>query len=441
MPRKCGFYVRVSTDKQVSEEGSLKSQTQRLREEIQRRSRPGDPWHETKVYVEEGVSGKDLNRPKFIEMVNDIKAGVIDTIIVTELSRVSRSVIDFLNFAQFMQDYKTGFICLKQQFDTVSPHGRVLITVCMALAQFERELTSERTSENLLARSRRGLRNGGQLLGYDIDPEKKGHMVPNEAEKTLVNLIFDKYLELGSVEEVTRWLNKAGYRTKGFTAKTSGKVHKPHKFTKQTVHWVLNNRAYLGEVEINRMMKAKDQKSLPEKKRYATAKAVWPAIVSEEKFAQVYSLMRQNGQIRKNSTAKVSHNYILRGVVQCGTCESWLEDGSGTSKTGDLHFYYRHRGTERQKGCQLPSLRAETLEKVTLGRLNYLAERQDIIAVIAEEANRNLELEVPKVMGLLGERKREYTRLARELDQCAQRSWNSATARPSRNSSSLTRKN
>ena len=332
MPRKCGFYVRVSTDKQVSEEGSLKSQTQRLREEIQRRSRPGDPWHETKVYVEEGVSGKDLNRPKFIEMVNDIKAGVIDTIIVTELSRVSRSVIDFLNFAQFMQDYKTGFICLKQQFDTVSPHGRVLITVCMALAQFERELTSERTSENLLARSRRGLRNGGQLLGYDIDPEKKGHMVPNEAEKTLVNLIFDKYLELGSVEEVTRWLNKAGYRTKGFTAKTSGKVHKPHKFTKQTVHWVLNNRAYLGEVEINRMMKAKDQKSLPEKKRYATAKAVWPAIVSEEKFAQVYSLMRQNGQIRKNSTAKVSHNYILRGVVQCGTCESWLEDGSGTSK-------------------------------------------------------------------------------------------------------------
>lgn len=420
MSRKCGIYVRVSTDRQITEEGSLKSQAQRLREEIQRRSKSGDPWTEAKVYIEEGQSGKDLNRPKFIEMANDIKAGIIDTVVVTELSRVSRSVIDFLNFAQFLEDYKAGFICLKQQFDTTTPHGRVLITICIALAQFERELTSERTSENLLARARRGLRNGGQLLGYDNDPAKKGYMVPNEGEAKLISLIFDKYLELGSVELVARWLNKAGYRTKGYTAR-SGKVHTPHKFSPQVVHWILNNRAYLGQVEINRMNKTKDQASLPEKKKYSTVPAVWPAIVDDGKFNAVYRLMRQNGQVRKNVATKVIHNYILRGMAQCAACESYLEDGSGTSKSGKLHFYYRHRKGQKLQGCDLPSLRAESFEQVVLSRLSYLAERKDIIDAIAEETNRNLEQEVPRVMGLLGERKREFARLTREMEQCAQK--------------------
>ena len=414
MPR-CGLYIRVSTSKQAAEEeGSLKSQVQRLKEEMERRSQRGAPWVETKVYVEEGVSGKDFNRPRFIEMVQDIKAGLIDTVICTELSRVSRSVVDFLTFTKFLESHKTGFVCLKQQFDTTTPHGKVLITICVALAEFERELTADRTSENLLARAKRGLRNGSQVLGYDLDASRKGYLIPNESEQALVNLIFDKYLALGSVEGVSKFLNESGYRTKGYTAKTSGKVHKPHKFNKQTVHYTLTNRAYLGEVEVNRMNKGKDQASLPEKKRYGTVPAVWEAIVPADKFHQVQQLMRENGQVRKSVAARVSHHFILRGLVQCGTCGMFLEDGSGTSKSGELHFYYRHKGV-RQAGCRLPSLRAETLERIVVSRLSYLAERQDILDDISAQANLNLEDEVPKIMKLLGERKQEFARLNRDL--------------------------
>lgn len=414
MPR-CGLYIRVSTSKQASEEeGSLKSQAQRIREEMERRSLRGEPWVEAKIYVEEGVSGKDLNRPKFIEMVQDIKAGVIDTVICTELSRISRSVIDFLNFEKFLESHKTGFICLKQAFDTTTPQGKLLVTVVASLGEFERELTADRTSENLLARAKRGLRNGSQVLGYDPDPVRKGYLVPNETEKALVNLIFDKYLELGSVEEVSRNLNASGYRTKGYTAKSSGKVHAPHRFDKQTIHYALTNRAYIGEVEVNRMNKSKNQATLPEKKRYSIAPAVWEAIVPAEKFQRVQELLRQNGQVRKSVAARVSHLFILRGLVQCGTCGMFLEDGSGTSKSGELHFYYRHKGS-RHPGCTLPSLRAENLERIAINRLGYLAERQDILDDISEQANMNLENDVPKVMKLLGERKQEFARLGREL--------------------------
>lgn len=420
MPR-CGLYVRVSTAMQAAEEeGSLKSQVQRLQEEMKRRSRNGEPWVETKVYVEEGASGKDLNRPKFIEMVKDIKEGKIDTVICTELSRVSRSVIDFLNFTLFLQNYKAGFLCLKQQFDSTTPHGRILITICVALAEFERELTSDRTSENMLARARRGLRNGTQVLGLDIDPSKKGYLIPNEAEKPVVNLAFDKYLETGSGKEVTKFLNANGYKTKSYTAK-NGRVHHPHKFGTSSVHYLLTNRAYIGEVEINRMNRAKDQTSLPEKDRYAVVKAVWAPIVPEEKFWAVQRLMRENGQQRKNLARKVIHNYILRGLVQCGTCGSFLEDGSGTSKSGRLFFYYRHKSGARKDGCCPSSLRAEALEKIVQSRLSYLAERQDIIEAISQTANENLAHEVPKVMSLLEKRKKEYARLARELETWTQK--------------------
>lgn len=282
-------------------------------------------------------------------------------------------------------------------------------------------MTADRTTENMLARARRGLRNGTQVLGYDIDPNKKGYMVPNETEAALVNLMFDKYLELGSVNEAASFLNEAGYKTKGYTAKTSGRVHKQHRFTPQSTHYTLTNRAYIGECEINRMNKAKDQEALPEKRRYGIAKAVWPAIVPENKFSEVQRRMRANGQERRNIAAKVTHNYLLRGLAQCASCGSYLEDGSGTSKTGDLHFYYRHKRSDRKDGCALPSLRAEGLEQMVLNRLSYLSERQDIIADIAAQANHALEDEVPKIMALLGERKKEYAKLSRELDQCVQK--------------------
>lgn len=409
MPR-CGLYVRVSTAMQASnEEGSLKSQLQRLREEILSRSRYGEPWTEIKVYVDEAVSGKSLDRPRFKEMVNDLRAGTIDTVVCTELSRISRSVIDFLSFARFLQDYKANLLCLKQQFDSTNAAGRMMITILVAFAEWERESTAERTSENLLARAKRGLRNGSRVLGFDPDPTRKGYLVPNAAEKATVNAMFDKYLETGSGKAVTDYLNGAGYRTK-----TGG------RFSTSSVHYHLANHAYIGKTEVNRGNKSRDQASLSEKMRYVTVQAVWPAIVSEAKFLAVQKLMGRNGQQRKNVAAKVIHNYVLRGLCQCGVCGSFLEDGSGTSKSGVLHFYYRHPSGTRKDGC-LPSLRAEALEKVVLSRLSYLAEHGDILDDISRAANESLEQEVPEVMALLGERKREYARLTREMDALAKK--------------------
>ncbi|MCJ7510637.1 MAG: recombinase family protein [Dehalococcoidia bacterium] len=106
------------------------------------------------------------------------------------------------------------FVCLKQNYDTTTPQGRLFVTMMMALAEFEREQTSERNREATAARAERGLWNGGRLIGYDLDPSRKGNLIPNPEEVALVNLAFDTYLACGSIAGTATALNRRGRRTK-----------------------------------------------------------------------------------------------------------------------------------------------------------------------------------------------------------------------------------
>lgn len=77
-----------------------------------------------------------------------------------------------------LNQYDVEFVCLKQNYDTTSPQGKLFITIMMALAQFEREQAAERTRDATAARADRGLWNGGQLLGYDLDANARGTSYP-----------------------------------------------------------------------------------------------------------------------------------------------------------------------------------------------------------------------------------------------------------------------
>jgi len=173
--RKVALVTRVSTDRQaMNEEGSLKTQLQRLRAHIDYKNGCGETWTEAGVYVLKGISGKDSMRSdEYAELFAAIRAGRVNTILCTALERLCRSVKDFLWFFEFINEQGVEFVCLKQQYDTTTPQGKLFVTIMIALAEFEREQTAERTRDATQARVERGLWNGGQLLGYDLDPDHK----------------------------------------------------------------------------------------------------------------------------------------------------------------------------------------------------------------------------------------------------------------------------
>lgn len=181
--RTCGLYVRVSTDRQAIEGESLEEQEQRLREFCRQRN-----WNIVKVYCEEGQSPKDTNRPKFKELLKDVESGVINTVIVKKLDRLSRSIIDFESIYHFFESRNVDLVSLHENFDTTTAMGRAVIRIVMVFAQLEREQTSERTLDVLEHRAKEGLWNGGYPpFGYDLND---GHLVVNPKEAEIVRTIF-----------------------------------------------------------------------------------------------------------------------------------------------------------------------------------------------------------------------------------------------------------
>src|SRR3972149_627875 len=134
---------------------------------------------EAGVYERRAGSGKDSVRsPEFQQLYADVRSGRVNVIAAAALDRVTRSVKDFLSLFEFLQEHGVEFVSLKEQCDTSTPVGRLFATLILALAQFERENTAERTRDATAARAERGLWNGGRILGYDPDPENRPSLVP-----------------------------------------------------------------------------------------------------------------------------------------------------------------------------------------------------------------------------------------------------------------------
>ena len=159
------------------------------------------------VYEDEGFSGKNINRPQFMKMMEDAKLKKFDTIICYRLDRISRNVSDFSSLIDES---------INEQFDTTTPMGRAMMFISSVFAQLERETISERVRDNMRELAKDGKWLGGQLpLGYDneevkyiADGKERRYFVlkVNEDEIKLVNDIYNKFLELRSLTKVSEYL-------------------------------------------------------------------------------------------------------------------------------------------------------------------------------------------------------------------------------------------
>ena len=396
MIKRAGLYIRVSTDLQAKEiEGSLKTQRQRLLEELERRSTEDCKWVAVKVYEERGRSGKDTNRPEFQQLLQDVKDELIEVVACTELSRVSRSVIDFLKFVHFLEEHRCDFLCLKQNFDTTTSHGKLLVTITVALAQFERELTSERTKAAFLARSRRGIWNGGVVLGYDPDPAYKGRLVINESEADVVRLVFKLYTELGSYNKVRDALNEKGYRTKAYQSRRD-KHHPAASFKKGDIESILHNALYLGKTEVNKKNKHRDQEKLSEPERYQLVDGQHGAIVDEAVFRRAQEIIALNGKINGSFARPAKYNHLLGvQIVQCGACGSTMTPSWATGRSR-IHPYYQCTKIEKvgRGACRVRRVPAEELEGLIFKRVKQIAVSPRLCEDLLQATNRTLGREI-----------------------------------------------
>jgi site-specific DNA recombinase len=147
-------------------------------------------------------------------LLEDIRTGKIDIIVVYKVDRLTRSLADFAKLVELFDAHAVSFVSVTQQLNTTSSMGRLTLNVLLSFAQFEREVTGERIRDKIAASKRKGIWVGGNVpLGYE-SRDKKLVVHEDEAEAEQVRTIFRRYLEVGSIGALLSDLRDRGIVSK-----------------------------------------------------------------------------------------------------------------------------------------------------------------------------------------------------------------------------------
>ncbi len=392
---KCGLYARVSTDLQAEiQNGSLDTQIDLLQKYIELKDSTSseEEWKAVAIYREEGKSGKNLDRPEYKRMVRDIEQGKIDAVLCTKIDRVSRSIVDFYQLHEFLEENETIFISINENFDTSTAMGRFALSISLATAELERERTSERTREKMQWRAEKGLTNGGQILGYDVDPDEKGVPKPNEVERELVLRIFETYVKEQSFRATAQVINEKGYRTKSYVSRR-GQVRAGKKFNNTSIMRILQNQFFIGKI----IFKGEVYEGQHE------------PIVPIELWRKAQAIMEVKRSDPHRNRKQNLHVFLLKGLAKCGWCSSHMTPVYSTNRHKKLYSYYQctskiHRG---DRACAMKYVPAPALERVVIDRLFQLGgDQKRVQELIADATNKNSER-----MKNLMQTQRNYQRL------------------------------
>ena len=242
---RCAIYTRVSTDQKLEQDfNSLDAQYDASQAYVRSQAHAGWTLLRGK-YDDGGFSGGDTDRPALLRLLEDVRAGKIDVIVVYKVDRLTRSLSDFAKLVELFDKHNVSFVSVTQQFNTTTSMGRLTLNVLLSFAQFEREVTSERIRDKISASKRKGLWVGGMVpLGYDTKGRK---ITVNEAEAERVRTIFRSYLKLGSLNLLMAELRKRSIVSKIRKLRTGEKVG-GIPFTRGPLAHLLRNRFYIGEI-------------------------------------------------------------------------------------------------------------------------------------------------------------------------------------------------
>jgi len=244
-PQRCAIYTRKSTEHNLDLEfNSLDAQREACEAYIKSQAHEG--WRLVPDrYDDGGLSGASLDRPALQNLLANVGAGKINTVVVYKVDRLTRSLADFAKLVELFDQHGVSFVSITQSFNTTSSMGRLTLNVLLSFAQFEREVIGERVRDKIAASKRKGLWVGGPVpLGYRC-LDKKLEIVREEAE--VVCAIFSWYLDLGSMGALIAELDRQGIRTK-INGRRDGRKSGGIRFGVGSLAHLLKNRFYIGEI-------------------------------------------------------------------------------------------------------------------------------------------------------------------------------------------------
>ena len=314
-----------------------------------------------KHYIDRAISAKTDNRPEFQQMIKDSDKKLFDIVLVWKLDRFARNRYDS---ARYKTQLKKNGVKLMSATEIISegPEGIILESVLEGYAEYYSADLAEKVvrgqTENIL----KGRCNGGRgTFGYTLDSERKFHIDPLTSPFVLES--FKKYNEGSTMKEIRDWLNENGIKNPVGGA-----------FTYNSVEHMLKNRRYIGELKF----------------RDVVVPDAIPPIIPLELFEDVQEKIAKNK--KAPARRKAEDDYLLTTKLFCGYCGALMFGESGTSRTGEVHRYYKCATAKKHKGCKKKTVRKQWLEDLVVNQTMQLvkddAAMESIIAKVMELQNK-----------------------------------------------------
>ena len=291
--KKCGLYMRVSTEDQAREGFSLPEQKERLEAFCKFKG-----YEIVDYYEDAGISAKTGNhRPEFERLKDDIKAKRINTIVALKLDRITRSIYDWENLMTFLDENNAYLDCVNDEINTTSANGKMISRLLMSVSQNEIERTSERTKVGMAGAIKNGHIPHKAPLGYKHEDRK---LVIDYSTKDIVVRIFELYYNGLSYKKISNLFNEE-------------KVLGRDNWRDSTIVTILENEIYKGDFYED----------------------VVEPIVSKE--------MWEDCQVKKKKNSKSYQRtltYLYLQKLRCPKCGRILGGKATTKKNGKSYFYY-----------------------------------------------------------------------------------------------------
>ena len=302
--KKCGLYMRVSTEDQAREGFSLPEQKERLETFCKFKG-----YEIIDYYQDAGISAKTGNyRPEFERLKSDIKSKKINTIVPLKLDRITRSIYDWENLITFLDENDAYLDCANDEINTTTANGKMISRLLMSVSQNEIERTSERTKIGLAGAIKSGHIPHVAPLGYKHEDKR---LVIDYSTKDIVVRIFDLYYNGYSYQKISNLFNEE-------------KVLGKNNWRDSTIVTILENEIYKGDFVHGKRTK-----------HPIYYEDVVEPIISKEMWADCQVQKKKNSRSYQRTLT-----YLYLQKLKCPKCSRILGGKATTKKNGNTYFYY-----------------------------------------------------------------------------------------------------
>ena len=376
------IYIRLSREDGDKEESdSVGNQRKLLTEYVAKK----DDFILYDVYVDDGYSGTNFNRPSFQRMIADIEDGKVNCVVVKDLSRFGRDYIDTGRYLErYFPELGVRFISVTDSIDSMKQAYDMLLPIKNIFnEQYARDI-SKKIQATVKSKQKAGEFIGAfTSYGYKKSPVDKNKLVIDDYAADVVRRIFSLYIQGYGKQRIAKLLNAEGILCPAEYKKVNGENYKNCNRLESTTYWsystinsILHREMYVGNMvqgTKHQRMRSK-QKKMP-KEEWIIVENTHEPIIDKATWEKAQSLLQK----RTRELDLETNKNIFAGFVKCGDCgramtkNMWRRaDGSKT--------YSLYCGTYKRNGkqyCTPHTLPMAVLEDIVLGDLKAIVDSVD----------------------------------------------------------------